>query len=124
MAVIKLSELIGIGTEVIAVTAVALGTSLPEVLVSVQAVRKGNAEIAVGNVIGSNIFNALAVMGIPGIIGVLVIPPAIISFIIPMFIATTAIMILIVFDKRVFRFEGFMLLLMYVYFVGHLYGGF
>ena len=68
-ALVKLSEIFDIATGVIAITAVAVGTSLPELLVSVKAALKGKSEVALGNIFGSNIFNALAVVGIPGLFG-------------------------------------------------------
>lgn len=121
-SVIEISQIIGIGTEIIALSAVALGTSLPEVLVTIQAARKGNPEMAVGNVIGSNIFNTLAVMGVSGLFGKLDIPDEIVSFHIPMFLGATVIMIVIVSDKKVFRFEGIILLLFYLFFLGNTFG--
>ena len=56
-SVTKISEILEVGKELIALSAVALGTSLPELIVTISAARKGNPEIAVGNVLGSNIFN-------------------------------------------------------------------
>ena len=79
-SVIALSKIFNIGADVIALSAVALGTSLPEVLVTITAARKGKPEMAIGNVMGSNIFNSFAVMGIPGLIGSLHIPEDVISF--------------------------------------------
>jgi len=67
-AVIKLSELFNINPGIISITAVAIGTSLPELLVSVKAAFSGKSEIAVGNIFGSNAFNALVVVGVPGLI--------------------------------------------------------
>ncbi|MBI9098229.1 MAG: calcium/sodium antiporter [Spirochaetaceae bacterium] len=121
-AVIEISQIIGIGTELIALSAVALGTSLPEVMVTIQAARRGNPEMAVGNVIGSNIFNTLAVMGIPALFGKLIIPQALASFHIPMFLGATALLVVITADKKVFRFEGILLLSFYVFFIGNMYG--
>lgn len=59
----SLARYIGISERVIGLTIVALGTSLPELFTSVIAARKGNADIAVGNIVGSNIFNVLFVIG-------------------------------------------------------------
>ena len=117
-SVISFSEIIGIGKEIIAMSAVALGTSLPEIVVTVKSAKKGNVEMAVGNITGSNIFNTLAVMGIPALIGPLAIPPGtIISFIIPMFLAVTVLYIIIVIDKTVYRIQGYLLLLFYIFFI-------
>ncbi|MDA3809937.1 MAG: calcium/sodium antiporter [Spirochaetaceae bacterium] len=121
-AIIKLSEVIGLGTEVISLTMLALGTSLPEVMVSIQAARKGNPEMAVGNVIGSNIFNTLAVMGIPALFGKLIIPEDIVINTIPIFLGATVMMVVIISDKKVYRFEGIILFAFYLFFIGHSFG--
>lgn len=56
----------GMSTRVIGLTVMAIGTSLPELATSLQAARKGHTDIAVGNVVGSNVFNCLAIVGISG----------------------------------------------------------
>ena len=66
MAVVKLSGFLSIGSDVIALSAVAFGTSLPELAVSIASVKKGKPEMAVGNIIGSNIFNTGYVMNYGG----------------------------------------------------------
>lgn len=65
---IEVATFFGVGELVIGLTVVAVGTSLPELASSIAAARKGEDDIALGNVIGSNIFNTLAVMGIAGTI--------------------------------------------------------
>ena len=61
----KIASLLGVSERIIALTIVALGTSLPELVTSVTATRKGEYDIAIGNVVGSNIFNIGMVIGIP-----------------------------------------------------------
>ena len=116
-SIIVLSGLLNIGTDVIAQSAVAIGTSLPELLVSISAVKKNNGEMAVGNILGSNIFNVFAVMGIPGLIGTLSIPPEIISFSLPIMIVATFLYFFIINDKRVFLWQGVFLLVFYLFFI-------
>ncbi|MCH2088455.1 MAG: calcium/sodium antiporter [Pseudoalteromonas sp.] len=65
---VSIAEVMGISDLIIGLTIVALGTSLPELAASIAAARKGEHDIAIGNVIGSNIFNILAVTGIAGMI--------------------------------------------------------
>jgi len=96
---------------------VAIGTSLPELLVSISAVKKNNAEMAVGNILGSNIFNIFAVMGIPAFIGPLTIPAEIISFSLPIMLVATVLYFFLINDKRVFWWQGICLLLFYVFFI-------
>lgn len=123
-SIIQLSGLLGIGKEVIAVSAVAFGTSLPELVVTITAVRKGKPEIAVGNILGSNIFNALAVMGIPALIGTLVIPSSIIAFGLPVMLIATLLYVFITQDKEITNWEGWLLLIFYVFFIGKLFNFF
>jgi cation:H+ antiporter len=117
-AIIKLSALLNIGKEVIAISAVAFGTSLPELVVSISAAKKGKLEMAAGNVLGSNIFNALIVMGIPSLLGTLIIPRGIIVFGLPMMLVATAIYTYMIYDKRIANWEGWVLLSLYVFFIG------
>ncbi|MBC7203153.1 MAG: calcium/sodium antiporter, partial [Pusillimonas sp.] len=65
---VTIAESLGVSDLVIGLTIVALGTSLPELAASVIAARKGEHDIAIGNVVGSNMFNLLAVVGIAGVI--------------------------------------------------------
>jgi cation:H+ antiporter len=118
----KVSDLLGIGTGVIALSVVALGTSLPEVLVSVTAARRGNPEIAFGNVIGSNIFNTFAVMSIPRFFGKLEIAQDVIDFSLPLMVAASFLLIVMLLAKRISKYEGMMLLLLYVLFLAGLFG--
>ena len=63
-AATKIAKFLGLSERFIGLTIVALGTSLPELFTSVSAARKGNADIAIGNIVGSNIFNILFVVGL------------------------------------------------------------
>lgn len=65
---VSIAEALGVSDLIIGLTIVALGTSLPELAASVMAARKGEHDIAIGNVVGSNMFNLLAVVGIAGVI--------------------------------------------------------
>ena len=120
-AAVVLATALGIGTEVIALSAVAFGTSLPEIMVAITAARQGKIELAVGNIMGSNVFNAFAVMGFPGLITTLAIPDQVITFSMPVLIAVTILYVLVTVDAKINRFESALLLLFYAYFIGHLY---
>ena len=67
-AAIKIAQAVGLSERFIGLTIVALGTSLPELVTSVTAAKKGNSDIAIGNIIGSNIFNILFVIGTSALI--------------------------------------------------------
>lgn len=121
-AVVKVSEILSIGSDVIALSAVAFGTSLPELAVSVASVKKGKPEMAVGNIIGSNIFNTLGVMGLSRLVGELVIPSGMLDFSMPLFLAATFLYVIITVDQRISRNEGIFMILFYLFFIGKLYG--
>ena len=114
----NIAEVLNVGKEIIAVSAVALGTSLPELIVTINAAKKGQPEIAVGNILGSNIFNSFAVMGIPGLIQQLVIPETVIKEGIPVLLAATILFFFTTQDKKVTRWEGWLFFIIYVWFIG------
>ena len=110
---VAIAKQLGISEAVIGLTIVALGTSLPELVTSVVAARKGNSDIALGNIVGSNIFNALLILGTTAIIKPIPVP--FISIIdlfillgISIYLAITART-----GKRLTRLEGASYLLIY-----------
>lgn len=123
LAIKELSIIFGISSEIIALTLVALGTSLPELVVSVSAARRGNTEIAVGNVLGSNLFNTYAVLGIPAFFGNLLIPTNVVSFSIPLMVGLTLLLAIMCLSKTISRWEGWMLVIIYGFFVLELFKG-
>ncbi len=116
-AIEQLSIIAGVPKDVISLSIVALGTSLPEVVVSVAAVRKGKQAIAVGNVLGSNIFNTYAVVGISRFFGPLTFAENTIDYSVPFMLAVTFVFAIICLSKRINRWEGAMLLLLYGYYM-------
>lgn len=116
-AIENIATLSGIGADVISLTLVAFGTSLPEVAVSIVAARRGQLEMALGNIIGSNIFNTFAVVGIPALIGSLVIPPDILTYSMPFMMAITLLFVISIASRGVNRWEGSILLLFYIVFL-------
>jgi len=117
-AISSISSALGVGEEVIALTAVALGTSLPEVMVSIAAARRGKHAIAVGNVLGSNIFNTYAVTGIPALLGPIIIPEDTLYFSAPFMVFVTLMFAFMCMTKRISKWEGIMLLVLYAFFLG------
>ncbi|MCP9236289.1 calcium/sodium antiporter [Lewinella sp. JB7] len=115
-AITGISQILNIAPSVIALSAVAVGTSLPEVAVSLAAARKGKASIAVGNAIGSNIFNTFIVMAIPRFFGPLVIPAEIISVYLPLMIVMTILLGVMSNNRKITRWEGYVLLLFYAWY--------
>lgn len=110
----------GLSERFIGLTIVALGTSLPELVTSVTAARKGNADIAIGNIVGSNIFNILFVIGTASIITPVIYEPA---FIIDAIIAIAAGFLLwvsVARTKSLRRPWGIVMLVSYAVYLGYL----
>ena len=120
-AVLQISEILNIASSIIAVSAIAIGTSLPELVVSAQAARRGNYEIAIGNVVGSSIFNGLIVVGLPTLVGTLLVPDIIIKIVLPFFIASTLLFIISGITRRVHVYEGAFYVLIYIVFMAKLF---
>jgi len=117
-SIIELAKALGIETEIIAITAVALGTSLPELAAAIFAIKKNMPEMVIGNVLGSTVFNALAVMGIPALMGDLVVSPIILTFGLPvMLISVLLFTFIVVRGKKVPRWQGAMMFAGYVAFM-------
>jgi len=116
-AISQLSLMAGISPDTIALTVVAFGTSLPEIIVSIGAAKKGKTSIAVGNVLGSNIFNTYCVMSLSRFFGDLVIPGEILEFGLPMMIVMTILFGIVSNNKKITMWEGLMLILFYVFYL-------
>ncbi len=116
-AAVGFARQLGVSELIIGLTIVAAGTSLPEVATSVMAAIRGERDIAVGNVVGSNIFNILAVLGFsasvaPSDLGV---APAMLAFDIPVMAAVAVACLPVFFNGScITRWEGAQLLLLYV----------
>ena len=111
----EIAKILGVSAKLIALTIVALGTSLPELVTSVVATRKGEVEIAIGNVVGSNIFNIGVVTGVPiallGGISKISFSP------VDLIVMVTSSILLFIFarnDRRISRLEGGVFLAMFV----------
>jgi cation:H+ antiporter len=111
---VAIAEWLGVSDLIFGLTIVAIGTSLPELAASVMSVRKNEPDIAIGNVIGSNIFNLLGVLGIPGVISPLVIEHAVLQRDYPYMIGMTILLFALAYGfrgpARLRRIEGAILL--------------
>ena len=120
-SVVELAEILDIGAGVISLVAVAFGTSLPELLVSVKAAWQKKAEIALGNIFGSNVFNILLVVGIPGLFKTLHVDEQTFSLGIPVMTAATILFVISGISKKIHMYEGAMYLVIYLFFLGKLF---
>jgi cation:H+ antiporter len=109
---VELSAILDVGSELLAATAIALGTSLPELVVTCRAARAGQPEIAVGNVIGSNIFNALGVVGVASLFGPLAAPASIVSFALPSMVGVTVLCFFVLQEREATAFDGWLLVVL------------
>jgi len=115
----KIAIELGLAPSLIALTVIAIGTSLPEVIVSMAAARKGKHAIAVGNVLGSNIFNTYGVMAIPSLYGGIDIPSNMLDFSVPFMIVITLLFAFIVLTNKIGQWVGVMLVLLYIFYITH-----
>jgi len=101
---------LGVSSLVVGLTIVALGTSSPEIAVSVGAVLKGTTDIAVGNVVGSNVFNVLFILGLSAIIAPLAVHSQLIRQEVPVMVGASVLLLVIVLDGRLGRPDAVLLL--------------
>jgi len=120
-SVINLSDMFNIGAGVIAITAIAIGTSLPELIVSVRAAVQRKSEIALGNIFGSNLFNMLVVIGLPGLFTTLPLDEKTFSIGLPVMAAATLLFVVSGISRRIHMWEGAFYLILYVFFIGKLF---
>lgn len=118
---VEIAQGFGVSDLMIGLTIVAVGTSLPELASSIIAARKGEHDIALGNVLGSNLFNTLAVVGIAGTIHPMTVGPEVFARDIMVMVALTLSLFVIGYGfrgpGRINRFEGLFLLICYVGYV-------
>lgn len=105
---------LGMSENLVGLTIVAVGTSLPELVTSVVAARKGESDIAMGNVIGSNLFNIMFVLGISSFIHPIAVHPIVFIDMLVMLIVTIIAYIFAFTKKRITKVEGLILTLTYI----------
>lgn len=101
----------------VSIAAIAIGTSLPELFVSIQAVRNNETDLAIGNIFGSNAFNILMVVGIPGLISPLVADEVVMMLGLGIMMAASVILFVAGLARQIQRWEGVMMLLFFVFFL-------
>ncbi len=121
-SVVELSKLLDIGADIIAISVVALGTSLPELVVSVLAARRGKLEIAMANVLGSNVFNSFAVVGIPALVRPLPVTGPVLTIGLPFMAVASVLYFFLAQDREITRWEGMPLILIVILFYTTLFG--
>jgi cation:H+ antiporter len=122
---VDMAETLGISDVVIGLTIVAIGTSLPELAAGVASVLKGEPDLILGNVIGSNLFNTLAVLGVPALIHPSSVPDEVLTRDLPVMGALTLLLLPVLAHRRgragqISRLEGAFLLLCFLGYQGYL----
>jgi len=115
-SIIDIAHHMDIDEGLVSITALSLGTTLPELSVSITATRRGHAEIAIGNILGSCIFNALAVTGTAAVIAPIHITPLLREVALVFFLIASVFFYLLAQDKKISKWEGLLFLLFYVVF--------
>ncbi|WP_318499399.1 calcium/sodium antiporter [Photobacterium leiognathi] len=120
---VTIAKYFGMSDLVIGLTIIAVGTSLPELAASIASIYKGEDDMAVGNIIGSNVFNILAVMGIPGLLNPSVLSPLAMSRDFYVMLTLSVLLLLMALGKRrrINRVEGGILVICFIAYQAYLF---
>ncbi|PAY19159.1 sodium:calcium antiporter [Rhodopirellula sp. SM50] len=105
----KLALAVGLSPLVVGLTVVAIGTSAPELVVSLQSTLRGQPDVAMGNVLGSNIFNVLLILGVSALIIPLRVSQQLIRFDVPLMVGLSVLVMIFSLDGRIGRVDGALL---------------
>lgn len=111
---VDLAVILGISQKLIGLTILAIGTSLPELITSIVAALKKEADIAIGNIVGSNIFNTTFILGISALIHPIELPEVIIFDLSVMIISFLLLFLFSLTKRKIEKWEGFVLLVIYL----------
>jgi len=114
---VNIATALSVPIGLISITAIAIGTSLPELFVSIQAIKSKQTEMAIGNIFGSNAFNMLVVVGLPGLIMPLVAGEVVMELGLGIMVAASAILFVNGLARQIMRWEGLMMLIFFVFFL-------
>ena len=115
----RLANILGVSPLIIGLTVVAFGTSSPELAVSIKAALSGQANIAIGSVVGSNIFNVLFILGLSALVSPLAVSQQLIKLDVPIMIGLSLLLLILAWDQRIGRIDGALLfssLIVYIWF--------
>jgi len=119
-SITKLAEVANISPALIALTVLSIGTTLPELAVNVTAIRQGRSEMAIGNVLGSCVFNTLVVPAAGSFFGDVHVPHELLTFSLPVMLGAGLFFYLLTNDKRVSKWEGWIFVILYALFITQL----
>ncbi len=113
-SIVELTTQLNIDIEVVALTFVPIASNLPELIITIRNAIKGNSELVVGNILGSNIFNIFGILGISSLFGPVVVSTSLTSFILPVLLLATVLYFFITQEKQITKWEGGILILSYI----------
>lgn len=115
--VVNIATVANVPLGLVSIFAIAIGTSLPELFVSLQAIKSGEIELAIGNIFGSNSFNILVVTGIPALMSPLVADAVVMKLGIQVLLAASLIFFVNGLARQIMRWEGMMMLIFFAFFM-------
>ncbi|MDD3648087.1 MAG: calcium/sodium antiporter [Candidatus Dojkabacteria bacterium] len=121
-SIIDLTTRLDISIELVALTLVPLSSNLPELIITIRNANKGNSELVVGNILGSNIFNIFGILGISSLFGSVVISGAFTFLTLLILILATILYFFITQEKQITKWEGGLLLISYLIYLSLIYG--
>jgi cation:H+ antiporter len=116
-SMVEIAENIGIPSPIIALTLLSLGTTLPELAVNISAIRQGKAEMAIGNVLGTSVFNTFMIPAFATMFGSIDVPQNLLSFSLPVMLGTGILFYMVAQDKRISVWEGWLFVFIYLLFI-------
>jgi cation:H+ antiporter len=116
----KIAISLHVPSSIVALTLLSLGTTLPELVVNISAIRQGKAELAVGHVLGSCIFNTLVIPPVASLFGTITVPRDLLVFSLPVMAASGLLFYMLAADKKMSVYEGLLFVSIYVVFVLHI----
>ena len=116
----SLAKRLGISALVIGLTIVSIGTSMPELLVSIKAAMNGQSAISIGNALGSNLFNFGIILGLSAIIYPLLAKKQLLKFDVPVMILTSVLFLLLFLDSKISRIEAILMVILFLSYTTYL----
>lgn len=123
-SLIQIAAMLGLATSALSASLIAVGTSLPEISVGISSARKGNFDMVIGNIMGSNIFNILVVFGVVGLFTTVSVGNDVLYLIIPMMCGAILVQWLVTMDKKITITEGMLMTILYIAFIAKLFNFF
>lgn len=117
LIVTDIAAMLALPIGLISIGAIAIGTSLPELFVTIQAIKRNETDLAIGNIFGSNAFNMLVVVGIPGLITPLFAGEVVMELGLLILLASSAIFFVNGLARQIMRWEGMMMLIFFAFFL-------